>query len=105
MISDHQKTSGELKAMAQNGGSTMSAPPAALDQKHQRMLDKLKGLKGAQFNKQYQADQVAAHREAVALFDRYAKSGDNAELKAWAAKTLPTLQQHLQMAQNMSKSH
>jgi putative membrane protein len=104
MIADHQKTSSELKSMAQSGGSAgMPAPPAALDQKHQKMVDKLKGLSGTQLSKQYQADQVAAHKEAVALFDRYARSGDNAELKAWAAKTLPTLQQHLQMAQNMGK--
>ena len=58
---------------------------------HQSKVDKLKGLNGADFDKQYGSDQLAAHKDAVDLFERSSKSGDNADLKAWATKTLPPL--------------
>ena len=48
--------------------------------------------------------QVSAHKDAVSLFDRYAKGGDNAKLKDWAGKTLPHLQHHLEIAQTMDKN-
>lgn len=40
--------------------------------------------------------QVKAHRDAVAVFEAYGKSGDNADLKNWASQTLPHLKEHLQ---------
>jgi putative membrane protein len=48
--------------------------------------------------------QVSAHTDAVSLFERYAKGGDNPKLKDWAGKTLPALQHHLQMAEQMDKN-
>jgi putative membrane protein len=47
--------------------------------------------------------QVSAHKDAVSLFERYAKGGDNADLKAFAAKTLPRLKEHLKMAEDLNK--
>jgi putative membrane protein len=41
------------------------------------------------------------HKDAVALFEAYAKSGDDPELKSWAAKTLPHLKEHLSMAEKL----
>ena len=49
----------------------------------------------------YDQIQVTAHQDAVALFEAYAKAGDDAQLKTWAAKTLPHLKQHLTMAQKL----
>ena len=100
MLQDHQKTTAELKSMVQ-AQKVEVTPPADLDAPHQRKIDKLKQLKGADFDKRYAEDQIDAHKEAVSLFERYAKNGDNPALKEWAAKTLPTLQEHLQMAQNL----
>src|SRR3954447_7931504 len=102
MIADHQKTSSEMKTMAQ-GGKVQATIPAALDSTHQSKLDKLKGLQGNDFNRQYHNDQVKAHKDAVDLFQRYAKGGDNPDLKAWAGKTQPALEHHLQMAQQLAK--
>jgi putative membrane protein len=48
--------------------------------------------------------QVSAHKDAVSLFERYAKGGDNPKLKDWAGNTLPALQHHLQMAQELDKN-
>jgi putative membrane protein len=98
MITDHTKTSEELKALAPKADVQI---PAALDSSHQSKLDKLKGLQGAAFDKEYDSMQVAAHEDAVSLFERYAKRGDNAKLKAFAAKYLPHLQDHLRMAKNL----
>jgi putative membrane protein len=67
------------------------------------MLDKLRSLSGSDFNKQYKRDQVSAHKDAVSLFQRYAKGGDDAALKDWAGKTLSHLEQHLEMAQNLEQ--
>ncbi|MDO9411623.1 MAG: DUF4142 domain-containing protein [Pseudolabrys sp.] len=100
MVMDHTKTSTELKSMV-SGGKVAVTIPAALDSAHQGKLDKLKSLNGAEFTKQYNSDQVAAHKDAVNLFERYAKGGDNADLKAWAGKTVPALQAHLKMAQDL----
>lgn len=102
MIADHEKTSGELKAMV-SGGKVQAELPAGLDKAHQDKIDKLKGLQGADFTKQYHADQVSAHKDAVDLFQRYAKGGDVEELKAWAGRIEPTLAHHLQMAQDLDK--
>jgi putative membrane protein len=46
--------------------------------------------------------QREAHEQAVALFEQYSRSGDNADLKAWALKTLPHLKEHLAMAKRLS---
>lgn len=50
----------------------------------------------------YDHMQLQAHEEAVALFEQYARDGDNPDLKAWAAKTLPHLKEHLAMAKRLS---
>jgi hypothetical protein len=84
-------------------GSSDAPIPTALDSSHQSKLDKLKGLNGADFTKQYNDMQVSAHKDAVSLFERYGKGGDNAKLKDWASKTLPALKHHLEMAQALNK--
>jgi putative membrane protein len=76
--------------------------PNALDSSHQSEIDKLKSLKGADFSSRYDSDQVSGHKDAVSLFERYAKGGDNPKLKEWADKTLPTLRHHLDMANQLS---
>jgi putative membrane protein len=102
MITDHTKTSTELKGLVLSG-KVKADLPDALDSSHQSMLDKLKGESGKDFNSDYDADQVRGHKDAVSLFERYAKGGDNPDLKDWAGKTLPTLKHHLEMAQNLKK--
>ena len=100
MVADHTKTSSELKPLAEQ----VNAPaPANMSSSQQSMLKKLQGLEGHDFERQYVDDQISAHKDAVSLFERYGKGGDNAALKAWAVKTLPALQHHLDMAQQLEK--
>src|ERR1700712_5489224 len=102
MITDHTKTSSEMKAMV-DSGKVKAAIPAAMTSSQQSMIDKLNGLQGDDFNKQYHSDQVSAHKDAVDLFKRYGDGGDNADLKTWAAATRPALEHHLMMAQDLNK--
>jgi putative membrane protein len=102
MVTDHTKTSTELKGLV-SSGKVKAELPAALDSSHQSKLDKLKGASGKDFSSDFDSMQVSAHKDAVSLFERYAKGGDNPDLKSWAGKTLPALKHHLQMAQRLKK--
>ena len=100
MVTDHTKTTSELKGLLSDG-KVKAELPTGLDSSHQSKLDKLKGLNGADFDKQYASDQQGAHKDAVNLFERYAKGGDNGALKDWASKTVPALKHHKEMADNL----
>lgn len=103
MIKDHTETSKELKTLM-SGGKVQADAPAALDKAHRDKLDKLaKQHDGKDFTKEYNDIQVSAHKDAVSMFERYGKEGDNADLKAFANKYLPHLQEHLKMAQDLDK--
>jgi putative membrane protein len=101
MIADHAKTSTELRDLVPT--DMKSAMPTALDENSQKKLDKLKDTKLEDFASEYDPMQVSAHKDAVSLFERYAQGGEDPKLKDWAGKTLPALQHHLQMAQQMDK--
>jgi putative membrane protein len=102
MVTDHTKTSDELKAMAPPDAK--AAIPGALDSSSQNKIDKLKDAKPNDFSSDFDSMQVSAHKDAVSLFERYAKGGDDPKLKDWAGKTLPVLQHHLEMAQSLGKT-
>jgi putative membrane protein len=103
MMTDHSKTSSDLKSLV-DSGAVKADIPAALDSSSQKKLDKLRDTRRQAFASEYDPMQVSVHKEAVSLFERYSKSGDNPKLKDWAGKTLPTLQHHLDMAEAMNKS-
>lgn len=103
MVTDHTKTSSELKGLVGNG-KIQATVPTTLDSSHQSKLEKLKSATGKDFSSDYNSYQVSAHEDAVSLFERYAKGGDNAELKNWAGKTLPALKHHLGMAKELGKA-
>lgn len=102
MISDHEKTSAELKALI-DGGKVKGTPVSTLTDDDKKSIDNLGKLEAADFNEEYIDEQVDAHEDAVDLFKRYSEEGDNPELKAWAGKTLPALQHHYMMAQGLDK--
>jgi putative membrane protein len=102
MTADHTQTSKDLKAMV-DSGDVKAMIPVKLDSSGQKKLNELRGAKPEDFSGYYDPMQVSAHKDAVSLFERYAKSGDNPKLKDWAGKTLPALQHHLEMAENLKK--
>ena len=63
-------------------------------EKEQGQLEQLQSVEGEAFDRAYLTAQVAAHDEAVALFDVFSTQGQDSALRAFAAETLPTLQEH-----------
>jgi putative membrane protein len=97
MVTDHGKANDELKQWADQNHVTL---PTELDAKHKATHDRLAKLSGAAFDKAYMRDMVADHKTDVAKFRTESKTAHNADLKAWAGKTLPTLEDHLKLAQD-----
>ena len=99
MIDDHTQANNQLKQIARQHKVTLPARP---DGKNQAEEQKLRGLNGAAFDQAYAQAELRDHQETVALFQQEAASGQDPDLKAFAQQTLPTLQQHLQMAQALN---
>jgi putative membrane protein len=100
LVKDHSAANDELKSLAQKKGVTL---PAALPKSEQKDLDKL--AKAKNFDKEF-IDEVGLedHKKDIKLFQKAAKDSRDADVKAYAAKTLPTLQQHHQRAQELDKA-
>jgi putative membrane protein len=103
MVNAHTQTTDELKSIIASGGIKVT-PPAHVDNRRQGMLDNLRGASAADFDKRYIAQQVAAHKEADILMRGYAKSGDRAPIKAFAASTDKAVRQHLAMAEKIERA-
>jgi putative membrane protein len=98
MVDDHTKANDELKSIANGKNITLPGEPKP---PMQAALAKLEKLDGAAFDRAYVDDQVRDHEKTIALFEREAKGGKDAELKAFAEKTLPTLKEHLTMVRDV----
>jgi putative membrane protein len=99
MVDDHGKAGTELKALADQKGVKVSDEPSTLKKTEIKMLS---GRKGSSFDQHY-ADSIGvkAHEDTVKLFQKEIDKGTDADVKAWAQKTLPTLQHHLEMARTL----
>ena len=98
MVDDHSKANDELKAVASQKGITLPTELAAADK---ATLDRLSKLSGEAFDRAYMSDMVKDHKKDVAEFKKEASAGKDADVKAFAGKTLPTLEDHLKMAQDV----
>jgi putative membrane protein len=96
MVTDHSKANKELMAIA---GTKTITLPAILDNKTQKDYDDMAKLGKADFEKAYTDYMVKDHKEDIDEFQKEADKGKDAELKAFAAKHVPILKHHLEMAQ------
>ncbi len=96
MVDDHSKANEELMTIASSKGITL---PTTLGEKHRAHVTKLSGMTGADFDREYVKMMVSDHRKDVNEFEKQSTRGTDADLKAFATKTLPTLQEHLRMAE------
>ena len=103
MIDDHTKSTNALKQALSDERSDI-VPPPDLDSGHKDMLAKLQDAPSSSFNRTYMDMQVEGHRQAVALHQNYAQSGDDPKLKALAGTLLPTVKEHLAMAERIDRS-
>ena len=100
MINDHTKAGAKLAGITKD--DKLPAPPTQLDSKHKKIMGSLQEKSGASFDRAYIQAQTKAHHEAVNLFAKYGRSGENPDLKQFASTTLPTLQSHLQHVERLS---
>lgn len=103
MIKDHSATTDMLKSTLAKAG-VKAAPPTALDERRQGMVDNLRAASKDAFDTTYLDQQTAAHQEAATLHKGYAEDGDNAALKQFAATTAPKVQHHLDMVKQLDRS-
>ncbi len=97
MVDDHSKANDELTRIVSSKGVTL---PTGIGPENQTTRDKLSGLSGKEFDRAYMEDMVKDHKDDISEFEKEAKSGRDPEVKAFAAKTLPTLREHLRMAED-----
>jgi len=100
MVNDHSKANDQLKQLALRKGVLI---PAELDSEHKELMDKLAKLNGAAFDREYMKNMVEDHEKDVKEFQEQAEGAADPDLKAFASNTLPTLEQHLQMARDTAK--
>jgi putative membrane protein len=85
-------------------GQTLDKAKSDAHGEHQAKMDKLSKLSGAEFDREYMRCMLEDHDRTIALFRRQADQGKDRDLKAFAAKTLPTLTEHNRMAQRIATS-
>jgi putative membrane protein len=98
MVQDHGKANADLKQVASDKGIQL---PTSLDKKHEAAMQRLQKLSGAEFDRAYMKHMVGDHKKDVSEFEKEAKSGKDTAIKGFADKTLPTLQEHLKLAQSV----
>lgn len=99
MITDHAKSTADVKAAAAKAG-IRPKPPKLMPEQAQ-MVAELRAQTGTARDQAYVTQQKAAHEKALALHSGYAADGTSAPLKAVAAKTAPVVQHHIDMLQGM----
>lgn len=96
MVIDHSQVNAALEEIARSQHLSLPTGLASQDLETER---RLRELKGDRFDATYMNDMVQDHRQDIATFQQEVKNGDDRELRAFAAKYLPVLQQHLEMAE------
>lgn len=101
MVVDHTKAGQQVTRIA---NARQIRLPSGMDDEHQKLFDKLKTLKGEEFDKCYMEAMVKDHEEAVKLFECEAKDGKDAALKRMATSLEPAIKKHLDMAREICKN-
>ena len=100
MVADHGKANDELKKLA---ASKQIEVPSALDSKHAATHARLNKMSGTAFDLAYVSDMLSDQKKDVFDFMYYSISVTDPDVKGWVTKTLPTLQEHLKMIEEISK--
>ena len=86
------------QSLAQKENLTL---PSDTDAAHVQLSDRLGNLSGENFDREWANAMVDGHQKVIAKFEQEARSGRDTQVKSWAAKTLPTLREHLQHARDL----
>ena len=102
MVRDHSKANDELKTLASSKG--INLPLDSLKSANQKHLDQMQKMQGKAFDSHYVSMMVSDHKKDVSEFEKQSKNAKDPDLKAWASRTLPTLQMHLDSIQAINKT-
>jgi len=102
MVSDHGAAATKFKKAVSD--AKLKEPSSSLDDKHDNLMKVLRAKNGPDFDRAYVDAQKQGHVETVALFESYAKDGDNPRLKQFAQELLPTLREHLDHVRKLNPS-
>ncbi|MEG4963161.1 MULTISPECIES: DUF4142 domain-containing protein [unclassified Microcoleus] len=98
MVEEHTRANQELMQLAMQKEVEL---PTEMSSQNTALTDRLSGLSGTSFDTAYKQAMIESHNQAIALFQAQSQQGQDPDLKAWATKTLPNLQAHLQMVNQM----
>jgi putative membrane protein len=98
MVKDHTAAGEKLRPIADAKGIVL---PSGIDKSHQKDVDKLAKKSGADFDKAFMDHMVTDHRKVVKEFQKEAKSAKDADVQQFASSTLPTIEEHLRLAQQI----
>ena len=100
MVAEHTKSSAELKTLAASKNISL---PMALTDDGKDAYNKLNEKKASDFDKAYADKMVEGHKKTIEKFEEYVRDGKDADIKAWADKTLPVLRTHLQHSEQVQQ--
>jgi len=101
MVKDHGMANTELMAIAKQKNITL---PSTVDDEHKKKMEDLSKKTGTDFDKAYVSAMVDGHKSTLKLMEDESKDGKDADLKAFATKTAPIVQSHLQMINKINDS-
>jgi len=100
LTEDHTLDYSQLNALAGKAGETV---PKGINTQDNRQIARLDKYKGKSFDRAFLSQEKVEHEKLVQAFKREAEHGDNADIKAYASKTLPVIEGHLHEAQDLLK--
>ena len=100
MTKEHGMANSEFEKIAEKFNISL---PTTLSNESQKMYDKLAGLKGKDFDKEYVNGMVDGHEDTLDLLKKEAENGKNADMKAFATKTIPTVEHHLEIIKGIKE--
>jgi putative membrane protein len=103
MLDDHTRTSNEGRAVIAQQGVQVTLP-SRLDEPRRALIAELEAAAPEAFDARYIDQQIQAHEAALGLMQTYARAGDNEAVRAWATRTAPAIENHLQMARGLKRT-
>jgi putative membrane protein len=98
MVADHNNLQNQLTSVASSGGQNFTP---TMDSRHQNQINRLQGVSGAQFDREYMSLMIRAHQRDVNNFQTQSQSANSTQVRTLATNSLPVLQQHLSLAQQV----
>jgi putative membrane protein len=100
LIQDHTKDYQAVSQLATKVGATI---PNGIDSAKVMPIRSLSHLKGKSFDHRFIQESISGHEKAIAAYKKESEHGDNADVKAYATQTLPTLEEHLHKSEDLAK--